>query len=131
MTFSECILYTTVSIPTRTHKIRMIFNVYMPSWTFQFNVTIKLEFTYPSLVCSTVLPLFNCIFTKICCFLNSVYLLRSDKNSNIIVLNYIVGGSIVGGSIVGGSIVGGSIVGGQLSGGQLSPTHREGLLYTL
>ena len=42
--------------------------------------------------------------------LNSVYLLRSDKNSNIIVLNYIVRGSIVGGSIVGGSIVGGSIV---------------------
>ena len=78
-----------------------------------------MEFTYPPLVCNTVLPLFNCIFTKICCFLNSVYLLRSDKNSNIIVLNYIVGGSIVGGSIVGGSIVGGSIVGGSIVGGSI------------
>ena len=67
----------------------------------------------------TVLPLFNCIFKKICCFLNSVYLLRSDKNSNIIVLYYIVGGSIVGGSIVGGSIVGGSIVGVSIVGGSI------------
>ena len=73
-----------------------------------YNVTITWEYTYPSLVCSTVLPLFNCIFTKICCFLNSVYLLRTDKNSNIIVLN---------------NIVGGQLSGGQLSGGQLSPTR--------
>ena len=28
------------------------------------NVTITWEYTYPSLVCSTVLPLFNCMFTK-------------------------------------------------------------------
>ena len=43
--------------------------------------------------------------------LNSVYLLRTDQNSNIIVLNYIFGGSIVGRSIVGGSIVGGQLSG--------------------
>ena len=77
-------------------------------------------------ITSTVLPLFtnHYVVSKICCFLNSVYLILTDQNSNIIVLNYIVGGSIVGGSIVGGSIVGGSIVGGQLSGGQLSPTRN-------
>ena len=63
-------------------------------------------------ITSTVLPLFSVhyVVSKICCFLNSVYLLRTEQNSNIIVLNYVVGGSIVGGSIVGGSIVGGSIV---------------------
>ena len=71
-------------------------------------------------ITSTVLPLFTTdVVSKICCFLNSVYLLRTDQNSNIIVLNYIVGGSIVGGSIVGGSIVGGSIVGGSIVGGSI------------
>ena len=58
--------------------------------------------------------------------LNSVYLLRTDQNSNIIVLNYIFGGSIVGRSIVGGSIVGGKLSGGQLSGGQLSGGQLSG-----
>ena len=67
------------------------------------------------------------VVSKICCFLNSVYLLRTNQNSNIIVLNYIVGGSIVGGSIVGGSIVVGSILGDQLSWGQLSGVNCRGV----
>ena len=67
----------------------------------------------------------KCIFTKICCFLNSVYLLRTDKNSNIIVLNYIVGGQLSGGQLSGGQLSGGQLSGGQLSGGQLSPTRNS------
>ena len=71
------------------------------------------------------------MFTKICCFLNSVYLLRTDKNSNIIVLNYIVGVSIVGSQLSGGQLSGGQLSGGQLSGvncqGQLSGGQLSGV----
>ena len=69
----------------------------------------------------------NCIFIKMCCFLNSVYLLRSDKNSNIIVLNYIVGGQLSGGQLSGGQLSGGQLLGGQLSGGQLSGGQLSGV----
>ena len=84
-------------------------------------------------ITSTVLPLFTMLFQKFVVSLTQFIYYRTDHNSNIIVLNYIVGGSIVGGTNVGGSIVGGSIVGGsivggklsggKLSGGQLSPTR--------
>ena len=63
-------------------------------WLQYYNVTITWEYTYLSLV-----PSYPCSLccSNICCFLNSVYLLRTDQNSNIIVLNYIVGGLIVRG----------------------------------
>ena len=55
-----------------------------------------------------------------------VYLLRTDQNSNIIVLNYIVGVSQLSGVNCQGSIFGGSIVGGSFVGGQLSGVNCRG-----
>ena len=70
-------------------------------------------------ITSTVLPLFTMLFQKFVVSLTQFiyFVVRTDQNSNIIVLNYIVGGSIVRGSIVGGQLSGGQLSVGQLSGG--------------